>query len=109
MDCTHDIFKNLEYFDCIVCDPPYGLRAAPKSTGLKESIVKRREEKKDVVEERIKAKTEEEMDQIKSQVIVFPTKSIDMKTTVVGLYELSRKVLKPGGRLVFLYHIYNER
>lgn len=32
-----------------------------------------------------------------------------MDTTVLGLLDLSRKVLKRGGRLVFLFHIYHEK
>lgn len=44
MDCTNDIFKHLAYFDAIVCDPPYGIRASAKETGLRDARVKRREE-----------------------------------------------------------------
>lgn len=38
-----------------------------------------------------------------------PTKVSDMDTTVLGLFELSKKVLRPGGRLVFLFHIFKEK
>ena len=37
MDTTVDLFKDkLNFFDSIICDPPYGYRAAVRESGLKE-------------------------------------------------------------------------
>lgn len=38
-----------------------------------------------------------------------PTKTTDMDTTVVGLLQLATRVLKRGGLLVFLFHIFKEQ
>lgn len=45
MDCTNDMFKSGGFFDAIVCDPPYGIRAGAKECGLREARVKRKEER----------------------------------------------------------------
>ena len=45
MDCTNDMFKSEGFFDAIVCDPPYGIRAGAKECGLREARVKRKEER----------------------------------------------------------------
>lgn len=43
MDCTNDLIKSQGFFDVIVCDPPYGIRAGARESGLREARVKRKE------------------------------------------------------------------
>lgn len=68
MDCTNDMFKCQNYFDAIVCDPPYGIRAGAKECGLRDARVKRKEAREGQREEKLKNKTEEEMEIIKDQI-----------------------------------------
>lgn len=63
MDCTNGLFKDLNMFDAIVCDPPYGIRASARESGLKEKKLKKME----LMEEKIKTKTDEEKKIIEEQ------------------------------------------
>lgn len=63
MDCTNGLLKDQHLFDAIVCDPPYGLRASARETGLKDKRVK----KMALIEEKIKNKTDEEKAIIEAQ------------------------------------------
>jgi tRNA G10 N-methylase Trm11 len=63
MDCMNGMFKEGPLFDAIVCDPPYGIRASARESGLKEKRV----EKRAKAEERLKSKTEEEKAMIEKQ------------------------------------------
>jgi tRNA G10 N-methylase Trm11 len=116
MDCTNDLLKSREMFDAIICDPPYGLRASAQVSGMRD-----RPNRKEISEEkekeiREKAEKEKSMNDYKdtfSYVINAsnrqrPTKVSDMDTTVEGLLNLSRRVLKKNGLLVFLFHIYKD-
>lgn len=63
MDCTNGLLRDQEIFDAIVCDPPYGLRASARESGLKENRVKKKLE----IDERIKNKSEDEKALIEEQ------------------------------------------
>lgn len=63
MDCTNGMLRDLELFDAIVCDPPYGVRASARQTGLKDNRMKRKAE----LDERIKNKSDEEKANIEAQ------------------------------------------
>lgn len=66
MDTTVDLFKDqLNFFDAIICDPPYGYRAAVRESGLKN---RGKERKRIREEEGVPEKTEEEKDQLMSLV-----------------------------------------
>jgi tRNA G10 N-methylase Trm11 len=42
-DIHYPCFRDCEYFDAIICDPPYGHRAFTRSTGMKEEKKVKRE------------------------------------------------------------------
>jgi tRNA G10 N-methylase Trm11 len=85
MDCTNDFFKTLPLFDAIVCDPPYGIRASARESGLKEKRLK----KMDIIEEKIKNKTDDEKrmieEQKQSHTYVDPTHSRNPQKLVIWI------------------------
>lgn len=80
------LYNNL--FDAIVCDPPYGIRAAPRQQGQREG--KGNELK------------------IGDEDYCIPTKKSTCYEITDKLFELGRKNLKQGGRLVFLFPVLLE-
>lgn len=58
MDCTNDLLKYQTVFDAIICDPPYGLRASARESGLRPARIKRKEEKGDHTATQTGAETE---------------------------------------------------
>jgi tRNA (guanine10-N2)-methyltransferase len=87
MDVSNPSMKS-EVFDAIVCDPPYGVRAMTKQIGIREN--KKIKEKKEV---------EEEDEPHFSQ-----KKHYGVDSIYTDLLENAARILRPGGRLVFLYH-----
>lgn len=83
LDCKNfNINTNFNnFFDSIICDPPYGFRAAAKKCG--------KENKNNNKEIKNNYKT------IKSE----------FEELLIGLYNFAYKILKSNGRLVFLYPI----
>jgi tRNA (guanine10-N2)-methyltransferase len=84
--------RNGPLFDAIVCDPPYGVRARSQKTGIKES--KKNKPKKEIKEE---DKDEQEPHYSMKEHYEFTHVYSD-------LLENASKLLKPKGRLVFLFH-----
>lgn len=94
MDIGVSHFRCKEFFDAIICDPPYGLRAPIKTS----------EKAKDNNEE-TKAENEENKnykeDDIKSN------KTCD--DMIKHLFNLARDLLRKEGKLVFLYPVVKEK
>ena len=96
MDSVGTKFNVREYFDAIVCDPPYGIRASIRTKGNKISTDKVKKNKN------YKIKEDNEEDKIKEEILDEEEKSSCYKITK-KLFNLGENVLKKGGRLVFLY------
>lgn len=86
MDVDPNSIKRNLIFDAIVCDPPYGRRAQLKKED-KDNLSKRKPEP-------------ESISGVKPENI-----ALDMKPCLNNLYDLARKTLKIGGRLVLLFHM----
>jgi len=67
MDCTNDMFKSDCFFDAIICDPPYGIRAGAKECGLREARIKRKEER-EVVQADQKQSAEQKSEESKDKI-----------------------------------------
>eukprot|EP01016_Furgasonia_blochmanni_P046786 TRINITY_DN6793_c0_g1_i1.p1 TRINITY_DN6793_c0_g1~~TRINITY_DN6793_c0_g1_i1.p1 ORF type:complete len:313 (+),score=57.21 TRINITY_DN6793_c0_g1_i1:60-941(+) len=147
MDTSMNSFRDVEIFDAIVCDPPYGIRAGARTTGRrkkgepslstkgkpKESLTEgtptkveelkanevssspeqkqaQDDDEEEMVDQGIEGEREETKEnEIKavqrSEDYIPPTKVTTCDQVVEGLFNLSRKMLRVGGRLVFLYPI----
>ena len=89
MDNSQSMMRYHECFDAIVTDPPYGVRACSKKTGVKEGKV---------------IKEVPEMNEEEKQPH-FPMKETYEYTTVYqDLLINASKLLRVGGRVVFLFH-----
>jgi tRNA (guanine10-N2)-methyltransferase len=77
-------------FDAIVCDPPYGVRARSQKTGIKEGWITTAEkaEKKELATGEHFAMKEH----------------YDFVELHLHLIDVASQLLKPGGRLVYLFH-----
>jgi tRNA G10 N-methylase Trm11 len=109
-DINHPSFRDGEYFDAIVCDPPYGHRAFTRKTGMDE-------EKKEKRNKRLKekyGKTKEELSEennIKIEDLSLKDETYFLARllhcSVEQLFEkliyLGNKCLKSGGILICLY------
>lgn len=84
-DCGEYRFRYSEFFDAIVCDPPYGIRAAAKQT----------------------SKESDQNDQIieKKENYIIPTAKSSCLELTNKLFSLANENLKPNGHLVFLYPV----
>jgi tRNA (guanine10-N2)-methyltransferase len=112
-DINHPSFRQGEYFDAIVCDPPYGHRAFTRKTGMedqkKEKRNKRIQEKYDKNKEEINdrnTKTEEDNTDIfaKDETYFFaPLLHCSVEQIFENLLNLGDLCLKKGGILVCLY------
>jgi|EP00624_Nannochloropsis_granulata_P000493 tRNA (guanine10-N2)-methyltransferase len=76
-------FRTLELYDAIVCDPPYGIRAGARQSGSRREVVA-------PVPEHMRA------DHIPQ------TKPYATKAVMNDLLKVAARVLKVGGRLVYL-------
>jgi tRNA (guanine10-N2)-methyltransferase len=83
-------------FDSIVCDPPYGVRARSQKVGVSDAKKRRLEGK--AAEKEEEAEEEEEMPHFSMK------EHYDVLKVYDDLLENASKVLRPGGRLVFLFH-----
>ena len=103
MDSVGTKFRVKGFFDSIICDPPYGIRASIRTKGNKISTDKKRKGKdsKNSKQENIKngEKIEKDDEELKLEE---KEKSSCYKITK-KLFNLGENVLKKGGRLVFLY------
>lgn len=86
-------------FDSIVCDPPYGIRARTQKVGIAETKKAKHEEKKDKIPE-INAKNYHEMENFHASM----KEQYSQKDIYSDLLENASKMLRSGGRLVFLFH-----
>ncbi|CAG8530924.1 1121_t:CDS:10 [Ambispora gerdemannii] len=86
--CHHPWRENL-WFDAIITDPPYGVRAGAKTLG-------RRHEKKST-----KPKTTNELPAHERGNYYPPTKPYEMSEVLVDLLEFAARFLVVGGRLVY--------
>ncbi len=90
-------------FDSIVCDPPYGVRARSQKVGVSETKQKRMdrlaEEKKKREEEGIPSEEEDEDEPHFSM-----KEHYDVNKVYSDLLDNASRLLKKGGRIVFLYH-----
>jgi tRNA G10 N-methylase Trm11 len=113
-DINHTSFRQGEYFDAIVCDPPYGHRAFTRKTGMedekKEKRNKRLQEKygkKEESNEDIKREiVQEEISDItkKDETYFFaPLLHCSVEQIFENLLHLGDLCLKRGGILVCLY------
>jgi len=122
VDINHTPFRRSEYFDAIVCDPPYGHRAFSRKTGMEDE---KREKRKDrlrkkygklIQEEEIEVNDfEDEEEYINSKNLVFdnakitdpyhfaPLKQCSIDAIFSNLLNLGNLTLKKGGALVCLY------
>eukprot|EP01017_Pseudomicrothorax_dubius_P033276 TRINITY_DN4449_c0_g1_i1.p1 TRINITY_DN4449_c0_g1~~TRINITY_DN4449_c0_g1_i1.p1 ORF type:complete len:488 (+),score=141.21 TRINITY_DN4449_c0_g1_i1:1379-2842(+) len=119
-----------QLFDAIVCDPPYGIRAAARKSGKSPKKKARKEEKAleaaaakllEVKEEEVKEEKEEQEvkdeeeekedvveEETKDQYII-PTQLASCDFVVERLFHFARTALRPGGRMVFLFPWERER
>jgi tRNA G10 N-methylase Trm11 len=113
-DINHASFRDGEYFDAIICDPPYGHRAFTRKTGMeeekKEKRNKRLKEKygktKEELDVEYSDKKEEEIEDIskKDESYFFaPLLHCSIEQIFENLLNLGNKCLKRGGVLVCLY------
>ena len=91
MDLAYPLFKN-NTFDAIVCDPPYGIKAGSKKTKAIKDRKKRNDEdaKEFSNEQRVGIFTKKE--------------GFGVNKIYYTLLENASKLLKIGGRIVFLFH-----
>lgn len=81
-------------FDAIVCDPPYGVRARSQKIGVRDS-------------KKIKPKKEGPRDEEEPH---FAQKEhFDFCELHDHLLHIAALLLRPGGRLVFLFHTDDEK
>ncbi len=86
-DVRHAPFSPAFTVDAIMCDPPYGVRAGAKTIGLRPGG--RPSARPEVLSDRFQR---------------YPaTRPYDMDAIVADLGNVSRRTLRPGGRLVFWY------
>ena len=101
--CTDSTSARGALFDSIVCDPPYGVRARSQKVGVSETKQKRMdrlaEEKKKRDEEGIPSEEEDEEEPHFSM-----KEHYDVNKVYSDLLQNATKLLRKGGRLVFLYH-----
>ena len=83
-DCSSHHFKYSGLFDSIICDPPYGIRAAAKQTSLK---------------------SDEPDVNIHKDNYIIPTAKSNCLELTNRLFSLANENLKINGRLVFLYPV----
>jgi tRNA (guanine10-N2)-methyltransferase len=80
-------------FDSIVCDPPYGVRARSKKAGVPDS--KKHRPKREALDT--------------DQPYYGQKEQFDFIELHDHLLNVAAKLLKPGGRLVFLFHTDEEQ
>ncbi len=80
-------------FDAIVCDPPYGVRARSQKIGIRDS-------------KKIKPKKDGERDE--DQPHFAQKEHFDFCELHDHLLHVAALLLRPGGRLVFLFHTDDE-
>ncbi len=96
-DVTQNRLARGGLFDSIICDPPYGVRACVKQTGLKTYSTHDEEKQAQVLESMNKAINSEDS-------AYFPaTKKSEVNQLVDSLFQVADQLLRPAGRLVFLY------
>lgn len=100
MDSINGLLKQTPMFDAIICDPPYGWRASARESGVSD----RQKIRKERLDELGFKKRELDEDEVSYK----STKVSEMDKIVQGLFELAKKILVVGGRLVFLYPIHKE-
>ncbi|KAI9197520.1 S-adenosyl-L-methionine-dependent methyltransferase [Polychytrium aggregatum] len=83
-DMAHHPWRQAEFWDAIVCDPPYGVRAGAKKIGHNSKVKP--------TADAIKANGEPRYPQ---------TVPYEMHHVLEDLVEFSAKFLRPGGRLVY--------
>ncbi len=91
-------------FDSIVCDPPYGVRARSHKVGISETKQKRMDR---LAEEKKKAEEEgilEDSDGEEEEPHFSMKEHYDVLKVYSDLLENASKILRKGGRIVFLYH-----
>lgn len=91
------VLKNKELFDAIICDPPYGWRASARESGASNRSKNRIERLGD------------KFDNFKKNdpylISYKATKVSGMDKMVEGLFEISLRILKVGGKLCYLYPV----
>jgi tRNA (guanine10-N2)-methyltransferase len=82
-DIAHHPWRNTEFWDAIVCDPPYGIRAGAKKIGKKTQEI--------------------EMPPVKKNGEMRYPQTVDyrMDEVIIDLMQFAATYLNPGGRLVF--------
>lgn len=92
-------------FDAIVCDPPYGVRARTQKVGVADSKQARHEERKEAAGEYTNpTKYGEDRDE-RHQFHASMTQRYHQRDIYSDLLENAAKMLRPGGRITFLWHI----
>ncbi|KAJ3396281.1 hypothetical protein HDU92_003538 [Lobulomyces angularis] len=91
-DSFHHPWRKVEFFDAIVCDPPYGVRAGAKKIGLSISGVPASTPLKSNGESRYPSTVPYEMDQV-----------------LLDLLDFSAVYLQVGGRLVYWFPTVTEK
>ena len=107
MDACLNAFRKIpggHIFDAIVCDPPYGLRATTRKTKGESSSKKEGQDQQ--AEEPREDEPKEVPTEVKNQGAVLEL--TEMSYLVKKLLDLSYNLLRPGGRLVYLFPIPQE-
>ena len=126
--------KNNFFFDCIICDPPYGWRAGVRKTGLSDVKKEKREKRLDLRRKEIKKNKEdddnknvineeenEDWENNKEEKdfnycnlngekrLFLPTSQSTVNNIFDGLIEFANNNLKKDGFLVCLYPVRKEK
>lgn len=105
MDVGVSHFRGKELFDAIICDPPYGLRAAIKTSEVKNIQVE--EEKKNGLLLRKIWEMFLNKEKFREGEEISNNKTCD--DMVRHLFDLARVLLKKKGKLVYLYPVMKEK
>lgn len=107
MDCSNPCISANRgpLFDAIVCDPPYGVRARSKKVGVSDTKKRRQEQKALEKQQRGDEEEDKEEGEDGEQEPYFSMKEhYDFTKVYSDLLVNAAKILRPGGRLVFLFH-----
>eukprot|EP00347_Sterkiella_histriomuscorum_P019828 403340145 len=104
------------FFDSIICDPPYGVRAKSQQIGVRDKKMERYSNKKlreedaknaqnqNLPEEKNDKQDLEEQEEDEEYIHYSMMKQYDVQKLYFDLLDQASKLLRPGGRVVYLFH-----
>ena len=95
----------MQLFDSIVCDPPYGVRARTHKVGISEKKREIYESRREKIKDLPKPEQYDESGNFHASM----KEQYSQKDIYGDLLENASKMLRPGGRIVFLFHNDDEK